>query len=565
MVYLFRYKFMIKKLRAYLLEDDDNRSSLSLYIIIILIAPFLGVFFQYKKEKSVSMATVNGYSLDRSIVKIKFHEETLLLQQYISVFGRQYLDHLLNILFQGRNPEEVVVQNEILKVYLQYLFEKNIGYYTMSEKFILSSLKNGDDWLISGIIGQFVFGLISGKMNKEDEGMRRNIDMNKLDHYCQYSVSGEFIKKVFELPLLSIYDVINDQCVMFPKKIVFDVYVCDLNKRKDIDSIKKGLSDSVLKNFYQNGIKDGLYNKDLCINGELSIYTLNRKELQDLKSDEEFNNLVQKKYDALLADSMNVDGSVDSEKIIKNNFINECFDKKGKFIIQRKDVLCDGFLLPQNVREFFAEALLKDNVQKVMTYVHQGKIYIFKHSSIPAREVMNFEEAKKFIIEDFLPVVIYEEIVKESDQLRYAYEETGKAVLPPEWKHEVMVYEKDIYQSLLSDKNSEKNQLEKDKIGSKGKDKSNGKEAVIKEFYDLVAKRIENLSLKKHITFINYVKDKSFTIYCVSEILEEEKNTIVERMHKNNVQNVQVFINAYLSAVLKKAKIDFVNNSDVSL
>jgi len=276
---------MIKKLRSYLLEDESNRNSLSWYVVVIMIAPFIGVFFQYKKEKSVTVATVNGYELNKSIVRAKLYEQALLLERFASVFGKENIGYVIDMMYQGKKPEEFVMQNEIVKLYLNSLFEKYVGYCSMSEDFIFASLKKKNDSFLIMLLGDYIYSLICGKAPKGND-FQSSLDMNKIDYYCQYVVAGDCFKKILSLPLFSIYDVLKSEVNQFPEKVLFDVYECDISLRKYIEQIKRGVSEAVLQREYQAGIRNGLYRHDIILKGKVGIYTLDKEQSKDLSEDD---------------------------------------------------------------------------------------------------------------------------------------------------------------------------------------------------------------------------------------------------------------------------------------
>lgn len=550
---------MIKKLRAYLLEDDDNRNSLSWYVVIIIIAPFIGVFFQYKKEKSVEVAKINGFVLDKNIVKLKLYEQSLLLERFVSVFGKENLDFLIQSLFGGKSPEEFVVQSELLKVYLSYLFEKFVGSMGMVDRFMIDSFKNQSGYLMKSLLGDFIFQLVSGRSDDLSH-FKKSLDMNKVDLYCQSIVAGDFTKKIFALPINSIYSVCNNRVVSggTPQKIIFDVYECVLKKRDDLDEIKKTVPDSSLKQFYNNKVLEGHYRNDFLVDGIFSVYTLNReksKNNDELLSDDEFYSLVEKRYYSLLADD-----SVNLQKLshlLNENFKKEIGDVKGNFLIKsNNEVYSENFVVSQPVKDFVlkevlglieAKKLNKSFNEDYFVFVHQGKIYFFKYNTIPEITFSCFENVKDQVMLEYFPSILREVTLKESDEIRYSYEDRVEVEKIKNWNKSDAVYDIKKYYEFLEKK------VGSSKKGSK-------KEMDDESFYKLVSSKIENKNIKEGMSFILCNEDKCL-VYGIKQIIREEDSAT---MYKKSFLDLQFLVDAYIEGLFKEAKIEFINN-DVSL
>ena len=552
---------MIKKLRAYLLEDDNNRNSLSWYVVIIIIAPFIGVFFQYKKEKSLDVAKVNGCVLDKNIVRLKMYEQSLLLERFINVFGQENLGYLLETLFGGKDPQEFIIHNELLKVYLSCLFEKFFGEIGMVENFMLKAFGEKNNYLMRSLLGEFVFQLICSEENDRLAGFKKSIDMNKIDLYGLRVVAGDCIKKAFVLPLVSICSVVNDTVCGGGglKEISFDVYRCSFSGRDDVAKIKKTIPKNSLVQFYNNRISDGHYRRDLFVDGLLSVYTMSR---EDGVVDDEFFSLVEKHYYSLLADTST--DLLGVSNLLERNFKSEYVDNKGRFVIKSNgEVYSSDFAVPKAVRDLFSRDVLSVIESKKMNgegdkgyfvFISQGKIYFFKYNILPEVSFAGFEEIEERLMVDYLPKVLKEVTLKESNEIRYKYEESEEINLNKNWNKSYLVYDIKKYYEFLDQEN--KASVDKKKQGSKD-GKYNKADA---DFYRLISSKLENKNIKKGMSFIS-CDEGECVIYCVKGKAEEKDDSCG---HKKSFLDLQFLADAYIDCLFKEAKIEFINN-DVSL
>jgi hypothetical protein len=530
---------MIQKIRSYLLDDQENKDSLGWYVVIIILAPMLGIFFQYKREKSPYLGTVNDKPIDKNIFFIKSFEQSQLIENLTRIFGEAQIQHLFDILFKGKSPKDYLVSNEIKRLFIASLFEKNISSRSISDRYIFEKMKFKENNKIKMLLGEFFYLLITDAMPK-DFSLKRHIDMNKVDTYCQEMVSVAMMNNIFYAPLSSVQYACNKDSLIDPLIINFDIYEADYSLLlKNASHLINELSHHEMNYFYDTAIKQGKFKKDLISSFRITVFTLSKEK--DF-NDADFNEMVEKKYFTLLSD-VEKDFSTYNAILSKNFITKEKAKDLTLTLKENGDVISQGIVLSQNVRSQISEHILSSK-NPFYVIIENGCIYFFETISIPQVEYKKFEEAKEHIVAGLTEKKIKERVLADSDSLRYSCEEglAEMGIVPSYWKKSSFEFS-----ALESD-----GQKEAKKEGPQN-------------FSSIVMRKLSFNGIPKRGSFIIEAGNKLSVCVVRSYTLDEKRKSNKRRFIESNdiySENSNVVDN-YTDSLLKYAKVNI--NNDVSL
>lgn len=536
---------MIQKIRSYLLDDQENKDSLGWYVVIIILAPMLGIFFQYKREKSPYLGTVNDKPIEKNIFFIKSFEQNQLIENLTRIFGEAQIQYFFDILFKGKNPQEYLLSNEIKRLFVSTIFEKDISSRPISERYIFEKMKFKENSKIKMLLGEFFYLLITDSMPK-DFPLKRHIDMNKVDTYCQELISVSMMNNIFYAPLSSLQYACNKDTLIGPLSITFDIYEADYSiLLKNASHLISEITQHEMNYFYDMSIKKGKFKKDLTSSFQMTIFTLSKEK--DM-NDNDFNEMVEKKYFTLLSD-------VERDAITYSTLLSQHFTTKEKtkevtlVLKENGEIDARGIVLPQSVRSQISDNILSSK-NPFYVVIENGCIYFFKTISIPDVEYKKFEEAKSEIVVGLTEKKVKEKVLSDSDLLRYSCEEgIGEGSILPSY------FKKSSYTFTAEDKEEKK------------QSKANNSE----DFNIVVRRKLSVNGLLKKGSFIIESGNK-FSVFVVKGYtLDEKRKSNKRRFIEHNVESLfndiytenNTIIDHYIDSLLKYAKINI--NNDVSL
>lgn len=518
---------MIQKIRSYLLDNEDHKHSIGWYVVIIMLFPVVGMIFQYRKSMSTYLGSVNNKRIERSIFNVKLFEQSKLMENINKMFGEEQGRYFFDMLFQGKTLEQFVLSGEIRRVFLQSKFEKLISRDLVAEEYIMINLKNKSLEKIKSNIGELPFLLVTGQLKPHVLGSL-NVDMNKIDTYCQEVFQVNLLKNIFLAPLSTIEKMSLINYPGLPLKINFIVYslpvkkINDYKKNIDVNSI----SDNEMLFSYDLGIKEGKYKKPGVFSFALKSYSL-KDEQGNKKSKspgvkinkDEISKAIKEKWEAIKAKNNNSNEGNLVLKSIEDEFIYKNANKNISLVFNNNEILECSVDLPKNLKEKILSYVLsiedKKNTQVESPFavlIEEDYLYFIDEILVAPAHYYSFEESKKNVIDSIVIQRVEKMIRDDMERIRYSLEEKD-SIINSLWEKEEKVYSQDI------DKNKKDN--------------------IDKDFYELVNKKISSGGLRVGSTFLD-IQDNLYKVYCVSGLTYEVEDKFVVR--KDQLYNREVFV-----------------------
>lgn len=528
---------MIQKIRSYLLDDKDNKESIGWYVVIVMLFPIIGIFFQYKKNFEIYLGSVNDKKIERSIFNIKLFEQKQMMENIGKMFGNEQKEYFSEILFQGKSIEDYVLSSEIKRIFLQSLFDKNIVNGNIASDFILFNINNKSYDKLRKFLGEVPFLLISGSLKPSMLGSL-NIDMNKIDVYCEEVFQVNLLKNIFLVPL----SIIERHCfVNYPAnnlcKIHFQVFTLNFSdylsdylkgeKKKDEEKDIQKIDDNEMQFVYDSEVKKDLFLKNGEVNFKLTVFDIKKKSGSDLE-DNNYLLYLLKEIELKKNDKKTSYDFFKNHLLIlsSHNKITMNFDYK-----DLKNKISSTYVFPESLKiNILMECMQNKNLKDFYVFVEKGKLYFIENVFLNKKENLSFdlarEEVRKIIIEKRLR----EELDKEILLIRYELE-SKKTIEKINWKKSEAVFSRD----MMIEKN--KKDLKNDNLNS------------------LVIKKLNGGGLRVGNTFLEK-ENNNYIIYYVSNISYEDNNN-----NNNGIlrKNKNYAVDVFIEALQKKVKMD-INN-----
>lgn len=515
---------MIQKIRSYLLDNKENKDSIGWYVVIIMIAPLLGIFFQYTKSKKENVACVNGVVVDKAIFQLKLYEQKNLIENVLNLLGNEKGASFLSMIFQGKSPEQFILLEEIRKALLIGLFKKEISKYFVSGNKILFDMSNNSIKL-KQIVGDLFYKLLSGD-NKDIASIAGSVDMKKIDEYAYNSYQAILMNDLLKAPISAIERIIHFDFLL-PSEIFFTVYECDFSK--DSYFYKKIANEQIitedeLRNSYDKGIKLGLYNKDEEVKCSIFKYRNKKgKEANSKLSKKDIDIAITKKWEVFSQDLV---GEEDFKRALDKNFsFFEVLDEVSISLVADKKVA--SVVLPLPVIE---KIILKENDFFVL--VEDEIVYFVKNIERQKVEALSYEKAKPKVKERLILERVNDVMSEEITSFRYKLEEDSNVVPENFW-----IKKERKFSYLSADLDSEKN--------------------VKNDFKEFVLKKLSLGILREKASFVE-IENEKFVIYFVKKILKEEKSSF-SSLRKDKGLGISLFVENLLRIANIDSSLDEVN------
>jgi hypothetical protein len=518
---------MIQKIRSYLLDNEDHKDSIGWYVVIIMLFPVVGMIFQYRKSVSTYVGTVNSKKIEKSIFNIKLFEQAKLMENINKMFGEEQGAYFFEMLFQGKTLEQFVLSGEIRRLFLQQKFEKLISGDSIASEYILLSLKSKSLDKIKSNIGELPFLLVTGQLKPNALGSL-NVDINKVDTYCQEVFQVNLLKNIFLMPLATIEKLSFVNYPSLPFKINFAVYFLS---SKQIETYRKGvdiktITDAEMRSVYDLGFKEGRFDKPRTYKFIISTYSIkdkkNKKD-KNLKASVDKSEL--NEINDTLADiwkKLNEGGKAEIDSVIKGlqeELVCVSAAKSVDLVFDNnKNVVSSSMQLSKSLKDNIVNYAIKNqNKEKqeasfFVAFIEEGNLFFIEEKSLSALEHSVFDEVKALLIDDIVAKRADGLIREDMEIIRYALEAKEKVALPL-WNHEDKVFSREL---------------------------DNKKEVNIdRSFHDLVNKKISSGGLREGNTFLDFNED-FYRVYYVSGLTYEVEDRFVVR--KDQFYNKEVFI-----------------------
>jgi hypothetical protein len=540
---------MIQKIRSYLLDNEDHKDSIGWYAAIIILAPLLGIFFQYRKQNSIYMGSVNGKKIEKSVFNIKLYEQSSLVENIKRMFGEDQAEYFFDMLFQGKGMEEYVLSSEIKRIFLQGLFEKIISNDVISENFILFNIKNKSLDKIKKNVGELPFLLITQQIKPSDV-QALNVDMGKIDLYCQEVFQVNLLKDLFFVPLSTIEKLVLFEYPSLPIRVNYRTYSFLLDQDDYRKNIKpEVILDNELRAKYDLDLKKNKHKKDKIITFSISAFCLKELEKKDVldkskidKSKKEDLNKVNKNEEIekkwkILSSGEKKNTLVNIKDILNKNFsflkgeiYNDCkitFKDNNE-----KQVVSSSLASLSNIlREKIKNEAVK-NKENFFTVILDDKIYLVENCLISAGGFVSFEESKSIIIKSIIEERAGQLLDQDIDKIRYSLEKNSDDVVLSGWKKNTVIFNKD-------------------------RNKDNNKKSISDfdlEVEKLTSEKLSSGGLRKGTTFILKKADEFIIFYVEDMTYEDEKQNFKTR--KDGLYNKEFFV----ESLENNAKIEINND-----
>jgi hypothetical protein len=517
---------MIQKIRSYLLDNEDHKDSIGWYVVIIMLFPVFGMIFQYRKSMVTYLGSVDNKKIERSIFNIKVFEQSKLMENINKMFGEEQGSYFFDMLFQGKTLEQFILSSEIRRVFMQSKFEKLISADLLAGEYILVNLKNKSLDKIKSNVGELPFLLVAGQLKPHLLGSL-NVDMNKIDSYCQEVFQVNLLKNIFLAPLSTIEKISLMHYPGLPLKINFIIYSLPVNK---INDYKKNINiESISENemlfFYDVGIKEGRHRKPRNFSFALKSYSLKGEPIKKGKSVavkktlEELNKSIKEKWEKIKEQH---DKSNDVNLIlnsIEEEFVANYVNKNISILFNNNEILeCSGDL-PKKLKEKILDYVLtqerKDNASgkpQFSVLIEDDVLYFIDDFLVAPVDYYSFEEIKKNIVDSIIVKRAEKMIIDDMEKIRYSLE-SKDSIVNSLWIKEEKFYSKD---------------MDKDKKDNNDKD-----------FYELVSKKISSGGLREGSSFLE-IKDNFHKVYFVSGLTYEVGDKFITR--KDQFYSGEVFV-----------------------
>jgi hypothetical protein len=513
---------MIQKIRSYLLDNEDHKESIGWYVVIIMLAPILSIFFQYRKQNSIYLGSVNGKKIEKSIYNIKLYEQSSLFENIKKMFGEEQANYFFNMLFQGKGLEEYVLSGEIKRVFLHTLYEKLISSDVISEDFILANVKSKSFDKIKKSIGELPFLLITKQIKASDLSQLK-IDMNVIDNFCQEAFQVDLLKNLFFVPLSAIEKSVFVDYPALPIRVAFIEYKFDLTQNNYRNAINKEMiSDYELHVFYDKGVKNKQYRKNRTLAFSVSRYDLPedaKTKDKELNRSEEIKN----RWNIISSDSKQLSLSELKTTLSKHFVLNQkSIEKDVAIVFSNSNDLLKIHSSPWGVSSDLKEKVVSsflEHKDDFFSFIFQDKIYLVEHCSCTLDGTLDFEEARNLVLSDIVMSRADQNLLADIDLIRYALE-LGESVAYSGWK---------------------KNDV------SFTRNKEDKKDTA---FNDIVLQKLSMGGLRKGSSFV-VLNEKEYSVYFVSDITYEEQKRVLSS-RKDMLYNKEI----YVESLERLAKID---------
>lgn len=499
---------MIQKIRSYLLDNEDHKDSIGWLVVIIMLVPSIGMIFQYRKNISTYVGSVNNKKIEKSIFNIKLFEQSKLMENIVKMFGEEQAQYFFDMLFQGKSLEQYVLSGEIRRAFLQQLFSKLISSDYIAGEYILKNFENKSLEKIKQAVGELPFLLITGQVKPNALGSL-NVDIKKIDKYCEEVFQVLLLNNLLLVPLTILEKSILNNFPSLPIKINFIVYSYSLKQneyRKNIDSTV--ITDNEMRSTYDLEINKFLKRRNL--NCSIINYEMKKehkgKKIEDL-------------WKELSSECKN-----DINLIIKSldeNFVKKNSNNNLKMHFNQNDLANDDIFASVNLsnklkKDIIDFVLINNKVidadaSKFIVLEDNGCLYLVKDFSLGRKEYHSFDDVKKSVVDLILTKREMQLLNVDVQKMRYALEEK-QIVNNIAWKKEEKVFSNAKIE------------------GDFNKDKA---------FNDLVLKKLSSGGLRQGNTFVENIDDV-YSIYYVSDLTYDPSDTFVVR--KDQFYNKEVFV-----------------------
>jgi hypothetical protein len=519
---------MIKKIRSYLLEDEDNKSSIGIYVSILLLAPLFAIFWEYKRKQSPVVLTVDNKALEKSIFGIKLYEQKLFLDKISSLFGEESGRDFYFKTTGGLSTEQFVLQSEVKRLFLSSRFDS--FFYTSSiVKDVLRKLLFEKNNGLYSILGPLVFIAITSPKQAKESNIFTHIDMAVVDRYAMDSFGSSIMSDIFSCPLKSLERLTFRNKNTFPVGILSIIFKkVSFSKSNDLrlyrDMIEKNLvlSEEDLMGRYNSLLTSDRFRKDREGSAIVFSYKAHAGEEKELSSF----------YESAISSFQG------EESLLKSHFdrgLREISQVPVSFVLRDNGVFINS---DTNLVNNFSSSVSQERLFKVfeeaantnasfVSFFEDGVIYFFSSLVFASSEQKSFDEARLEIIKDITDERVSEAIERDITKIRYDLE-SG-------------VFVRDNYQGwhvaeLLYSKE------EDDK-----KDNEN------KRFIDLVNKKIVSGGMRKGASFVDHQVDSCVIYFC--------QDIVVDNQSQLSLQRQDSFLEGETFALFlsKKAKVDIIS------
>lgn len=419
---VFTGAFMIQKIRSYLLDNKENKESIGWYVAIIMLVPLFSYFFISKGIKNKGIGSVNGEQINVNVFRVKLYQQSLLLETIYKSLGKKEADYLVSLFFQGRSPEEFLLIESLKQTFLNGIFKKYMAPFNIATQKIALDLSRNEPGF-KQFIGEVFYEIIS-KENPSQVGIERSISMEEVDAYVEQSYQNNFSSMILQSLLSGTEKKIFSQYFL-QKNIKFLTYTLD--KKKAFDHYKnlvdlKKVQETELKFMYENGLKEGKFQKNKTYTFSFVKYGLKEGEKKDLlkiNSKEEKKKELEKKLSTLLSKTEE-ENEKEYEKILEEHFVRLSGGTHVSLEVSGEDKK-SSIPLPTEILNFVTERNTKFNA-----LVADDTVYFISKINNEKVTYYSFEEAQKEILELYLKDQVTHFITEKITLLRYELEEKGR-------------------------------------------------------------------------------------------------------------------------------------------
>lgn len=400
---------MIQNLRNYLLADNENKSSFFFIAALVLVGPSVFYFFDRNKRSPNICAEINGVSLDKRILQIKYQENMQKAKMFFYYFGKSMKEsEIFAMLFDGMSPEMFTFSNEIKNCFLSGLFSGNYGISQEVYSTILSDYFEKDKYkFIDPFVGMISLEILKG--NKDIENMVKQIALpfDLIEANAEVSVGAALSESVLLTNFYLIHSMIKDQVSkksdIFIDSIDFDIY--DFSGNQLLSNFKKIVpSENDLKMFYNSKVNSGslMYNSPEFLDVEYCLFSLKKgsgKTREDVQREIGVILSVNKKYEDIVS-RLNI---FLNNELVKNNYCTLEKDKKDE-----KIKILTGNVSIDFANNIFSRCDAADG--SMFNFFIDECLYIGRIKKFTKSFVLPFEKVKERIEKDFVNNVLREKI-----------------------------------------------------------------------------------------------------------------------------------------------------------
>lgn len=502
---------MIKKIRSYLLDDQENSQTWTILVGIMLFSPFM--FFEILKiVKPKHVAIINGCKVYRDSYRVKYEENRMIVDNISRIYGASASKEIERYFFEGKTAEEFTLEKELIKALLNGFVKKNLFKSAeITDNYLEKNISPKNAKIIQ-LLGMTVFNGLTKEADTVKYLNNIGITNDILDRMAEEIFIELFIKKILFLNISMVEKYFyNDQEIENAEFNVFKINKKKikenlLNKYKNEKFFEKIENEEILKNIYFKNIEIGKY-----------------KTLQKNKFDIYVFNVDEKEQKVFLGLNASSDEDEDIELFIKkikekfqfknlnSNIIIEFNEENGDVIFSNKD-------LTKNIAIKAINASY-NNKAKAKVFFEKNKGYIFVLKNKEEVKQLGFKEAKSLVENDFIIEDLNIILKKNIENIRKNIDNVAQGI-------DKDLLNKDITLEKVTSKN--------------------------KEQYELYLKNIKsNLKLRKGSTFKIIDNDSEVIILNIENIIyknEDKKN----KSRKIN-DNINKMLNDIIYLIFTKA------------